>query len=97
MEIKKIIAESVYTPIRFLENLIDSPAVILIYHRVTKTIIDPQLLAVEPENFYTQIDYLKKNYNLLTVEEFSHLIRSGKKLPSKSVLITLMMVMPTTI
>jgi peptidoglycan/xylan/chitin deacetylase (PgdA/CDA1 family) len=62
--------------------------VILIYHRVTKLDSDPQVLAVKPENFYNQIKYLKENYNLVSVQEFSELINSNKKFPPQTILIT---------
>lgn len=75
-------------PIRFLSNLIDRPAVILLYHRVTKLEFDPQLLAVSPENFDDQVGLLKKKYHLISVDEFTHLILAGKKLPKKSVVIS---------
>ena len=64
MNLKEIIAETYFRPQRFLANLVDEPAIILIYHRVAELNGDPQMLAVKPENFYRQIEYLKKNYNL---------------------------------
>ncbi len=88
MNLKEIIAETYFRPQRFLANLVDEPAIILIYHRVAELNGDPQMLAVKPENFYRQIEYLKKNYNLLSVEEFDHLINGKNKLPKKSILIT---------
>ncbi|MCL5030330.1 MAG: polysaccharide deacetylase family protein [Bacteroidetes bacterium] len=88
MNLKEILADVYYTPKRFLSNLIDEPLVILIYHRVINLKNDPQMLAVKPDNFYRQIEYLKKNFNLLTVEEFDNLINNKNKFPKKSLLIT---------
>ncbi len=61
---------------------------VLLYHRVTDYETDPQLLCVTPQNFDRQINYLRSNYNLLTVEEFYSIISSNKKFPRKSVLLT---------
>jgi len=73
---------------RYLLNLVNSPAVVLLYHRVTHLENDPQLLAVTPENFYDHIDILRKEFNLLNIEEFSTLLIQGKKMPRNSVIIT---------
>jgi peptidoglycan/xylan/chitin deacetylase (PgdA/CDA1 family) len=69
-------------------NLVDTPALILIYHRVTVLESDPQLLAVSPENFDAQIRHLKEHYTLLNVDEFAELISNNKKFPRKAVLLT---------
>lgn len=73
---------------RYILNRIDDPAIILLYHRVTDLAIDPQMLSVKPDNFYDHISFLKKNYSLLGIEEFSYNITEGKKMPSRSVIIT---------
>lgn len=41
----------------------------LLYHRVREYTQDTQLLAVSPENFKNQIQYLKKNYKIVRFEE----------------------------
>lgn len=69
-------------------NRIDRPALLLLYHRVTNLGLDPQSLSVKPDHFYEQIDFLKKNYSLLTVEEFCECFTRRKKLPPKSVVLT---------
>lgn len=73
---------------RFLLNLIDTPAVILLYHRVADLESDPRLLAVSPENFVKHIGYLKRNYNMIDIEEFVYLKKFKKKFPEKSVVLT---------
>jgi len=88
MNIKEIIYNSLFTPVRFVENLLESPAIILIYHRVADLEDDSQQLAVKPRNFSKQIHYLKNNFNLLTVEEFAGIIINQKKLPQRSILLT---------
>jgi len=50
-------------------NLLDTPVVILIYHRVASLASDPQLLAVSPENFRAQLRFLKRNYPILRFDE----------------------------
>ena len=79
MSLKSFIYNTATTPIRYISNLIDTPAVIFIYHRVTNLAIDTQQLAVSPDNFNEQISYLKKNYNLVTADEFVNLLQSKKK------------------
>ena len=88
MMINRFLYESFYKPQRFIANIFDEPALILIYHRVTELDFDPQLLAVKPDNFYNQIKYLKENYNLVSVEEFSELINSKKEFPKGTILLT---------
>lgn len=46
-------------------GLIDVPVVVLIYHRVTDLSFDPQLLAVSPDNFHSQMRFLKENFPVL--------------------------------
>ncbi len=88
LSLKSILFNTASTPIRYISNLIDTPAVIFIYHRVTKLEIDTQLLAVSPDNFNEQVSFLKKNYNVVTADEFAHLIQSKKKFPKHTALIT---------
>lgn len=52
-----------------LLNLIDQPVVILIYHRVTTLPTDPQMLAVTPDNFRAQLQFLKNNFPILRFED----------------------------
>jgi peptidoglycan/xylan/chitin deacetylase (PgdA/CDA1 family) len=61
---------------------------VLLYHRVSDYVTDPQLLCVTPENFDKQIKYLVEKYNVLTVEEFYSIISKNEKFPDKSVLLT---------
>jgi peptidoglycan/xylan/chitin deacetylase (PgdA/CDA1 family) len=50
-------------------NLLDAPVVVLLYHRVTSLAHDPQGLAVSPENFRSQLEWLKSRYPLLRFED----------------------------
>lgn len=50
------------------KNAFDPPVLVLIYHRVTALSSDPQLLAVSPENFRSQIEFLKANLPILRFE-----------------------------
>lgn len=59
-------------------NLIDTPAVILLYHRVTTLASDPQQLAVSPENFDDQINFLKKKFTLISIDEMAEYLQQGK-------------------
>lgn len=73
---------------RFLLNLVDTPAIILLYHRVTNLECDHRQLAVKPENFADQLEHLKKNYNMIEIEEFVHLKTHKKRFPKNSVVLT---------
>jgi len=69
-------------------NLIDTPAVILLYHRVIDLALDPQQLTVSPANFDDQIGYLRKHYNLLSFEEFAEIVTSKRKMPKRSAVVS---------
>jgi peptidoglycan/xylan/chitin deacetylase (PgdA/CDA1 family) len=69
-------------------NLLDEPAVILLYHRVTNLPQDPQLLSVTPDHFEAQLKILKKDFNVLVIDEFTDLVLKGKGFPKKSAVIT---------
>ena len=66
-------ARSVYRKLRTLKNrflnLIDSPIIILLYHRVTDLSSDPEMLAVSPANFRQHLEFLKKHWRILRFEE----------------------------
>ncbi len=88
MNLKEILGNYYFTPQRFIGNLVDIPAVVLIYHRVAHLDNDQQMLAVKPDNFFRQIEYLVKNYNVLTIQEFDFLVNKKKQFPKNSILIT---------
>ena len=50
-------------------NLIDSPVIILIYHRVTDLPADPEMLAVSPDNFRLHMKFLKQQFGIVRFEE----------------------------
>jgi len=52
-----------------LLNLIDPAVFVLIYHRVTTLPSDPQRLAVSPENFRSQLKFLKDRFPIVKLEE----------------------------
>lgn len=52
-----------------LLNLVDSPVIVLIYHRVRDLPSDPEMLAVSPGNFRRQMKYLKQQFHILRFEE----------------------------
>lgn len=80
--------ENIFRPLRMASNIFGHPAVILLYHRVMDLSYDPQQLAVSPDYFNEQISYLKKNYHVITADEFSDHLKSKKKFPRSSVLLT---------
>lgn len=74
--------------IRYILNVIDSPVVVLIYHRVLDADKDPQQLCVSKENFHSHIQYLKKNFNVLSPDGFYEMLVKKNNFKSRSVLIT---------
>jgi peptidoglycan/xylan/chitin deacetylase (PgdA/CDA1 family) len=52
-----------------LLNLVDTPGVVLVYHRVTSLSSDPQLLAISPENFRAHMKHLKSNFPIVRFED----------------------------
>ena len=52
-----------------LFNFIDSPIIILLYHRVTDLPADPEMLAVSPENFRRHMEFLKQQFRIVRFEE----------------------------
>ncbi len=52
-----------------ISNHIDPPLIVLLYHRVADLPSDPQMLAVSPQNFRDQMDYLKKHVSLMRLDE----------------------------
>lgn len=60
----------------------------LLYHRVTNIDTDPQQLAVQPHLFDLQMDFLNKNYAVLSIDEIEWHINNRKKLPSNAISIS---------
>lgn len=50
-------------------NIIDTPDIVLLYHRVNNLNSDIHQLAVTPENFYLQMKFLKDNYTIVNFED----------------------------
>jgi peptidoglycan/xylan/chitin deacetylase (PgdA/CDA1 family) len=73
---------------RFGCNLVNTPAVILLYHRVTDLPLDPQQLAVSPENFDCQVRHLRERYSLLAIDEFTDIVTRHQKMPERAVVLT---------
>lgn len=66
---------------RLLKKIFDplSPtAFILLYHRVADVKDDPHLLTVSPKNFYRQINYLRENFNLVSLLKLVNNLKGGE-------------------
>lgn len=61
-------------------------AVILMYHQVSHRSCDPWELAVHPHHFYDQLDYLKKNFHVVSVSDLANGMAAHKS--KKTVAIT---------
>lgn len=62
-------------------------AIILAYHRVTKTEYDPQLLCVSPANFADQLAVLASEHHVLSLSALVA-AQQARQLPRRSVVIT---------
>jgi peptidoglycan/xylan/chitin deacetylase (PgdA/CDA1 family) len=69
-------------------NMLDNPAVVLLYHRVTDLEQDPQQLSVTPANFFEHVTMIRKTYTPVLIEEFADLLIHGKELPKKTVILS---------
>ena len=56
------------TPLNRLANAVDPPVVVLLYHRIAELRHDPELLAVTPDNFRSQLRHLKENFPVVRFE-----------------------------
>jgi peptidoglycan/xylan/chitin deacetylase (PgdA/CDA1 family)/SAM-dependent methyltransferase len=52
-------------------------SLVLMYHRVDRDAADPFRIRTSPENFTAHIDYLKKNYDIVTLAKLHERLRSG--------------------
>jgi peptidoglycan/xylan/chitin deacetylase (PgdA/CDA1 family) len=80
--------QTIFKPWRATLNLMGSPAVILLYHRVLELSPDPQQMAVQPDYFREHMAWLKKRYHPVTAEEFASHLKRKKKFPKGTVLVT---------
>lgn len=71
-----------------IDRSMNGSCAVLLYHRATQLESDPQLLSVSPQHFDEQLNYLKNNYRVLPIEEFSEILLSKKRFPAKSVVLT---------
>jgi len=63
---------------------------ILMYHSVSRLTDKKNLLAVSTDTFDRQMRFLKKNnYNVVSLEELARFVRLKKKIPYKTIVITL--------
>jgi len=63
---------------------------VLMYHSVNPNASRQTMLAVKPETFECQMRFLRNNrYNVITLEELATLIKDKKKIPPRTIIITL--------
>lgn len=63
----------------------DYEAAILLYHSVDS---DGAFHAIRPEEFMRQMEYLRRNYSIVSLDEIRSFVEKGNSLPKKSVAIT---------
>lgn len=61
---------------------------ILQYHRVASLCFDPLGLAVEPYNFEAQIEYLARNFNVISMQQMKQHLEMSRPFRQRSVVIT---------
>lgn len=70
-----------------LKSYFEPSCIVLAYHRVVDLPNDPELLAVSPNKFNSQIAFLKANYKILSLQQLVGCLK-GKSIPKNSVVIT---------
>lgn len=83
-----LFSKTVKPVVRLTENLFNTPAVVLLYHRVDELQADHQQLAVSPKHFDEQLSFLKENYNLVTIEEFYDKLSTKTRFDPHTVILT---------
>jgi len=65
---------------------------VLTYHRVdhidARPDLDPALISATPEQFSRQIEWLNKDYNVVSLKTVIEVIRGNERLPERAVLVT---------
>jgi peptidoglycan/xylan/chitin deacetylase (PgdA/CDA1 family) len=63
-------------------------AIILLYHKITETSLDTNMLSVTPQHFSEHLEYLQKHYHLLSLVELGRAL-SANRVPNRAVVVTL--------
>jgi peptidoglycan/xylan/chitin deacetylase (PgdA/CDA1 family) len=66
----------------------DETCLILQYHRVASLCFDPFQWAVEPYNFEGQIEYLARNFNVISMDELKQHLTTSRPFEQRSVVVT---------
>jgi peptidoglycan/xylan/chitin deacetylase (PgdA/CDA1 family) len=53
---------------------------VLLYHRVSSDVPDPQLLCVQPSNFDAHAEYLRRRFTVIGLEELPEALRKSRRL-----------------
>lgn len=69
-------------------NYFEDHTKVLLYHRVNTLTYDPLQLSVTPNNFYEQLKWLKKKYQIISLDELFDSLVQQKKIKHKTILIT---------
>ncbi len=68
-------------------NKLPLRAIILMYHRVIDVNYDPYRITVSPRNFRIHMGCLKKNYNIISLDELVSRLKQGRA-PKRSIVLT---------
>lgn len=68
-------------------NYFRPKGLVLMYHRVAETKVDPWKLSVSPHHFRRQIEYLRSEANVVRLLDYAQALREGR-LPRRAVIIT---------
>ena len=74
--------------VRRLARKFQRQAIVLLYHRVGESLIDPQLLGVSKECFEQHMDHLARRYSVISVRELAQALADGVDIPHHSVAVT---------
>ena len=76
------------SPSAVSRHLETDTCLVLQYHRVALLCYDPLQLAVEPYRFERQIEYLARNFNVISIDQMKHHLETSSPFREKSVVVT---------
>lgn len=74
--------------IRDLKSRFTHGALILVYHRISESALDPWSLSVSPDHFTEHLAVLRRSFHPISLQMLAQSLQEGTKLKPKSVVIT---------
>lgn len=74
--------------IRHLKHRFARGALILIYHRISESRLDPWSISVSPQHFEEHLDVLRRSFHPKSLQDVTRSIRGDRRLADRSIVIT---------